>query len=79
MRGLYLSNGALQENYVRDAVNFIAEHQQRDGSIPWYAGHSLDVWELMKKPALTRWLEAILNPLMGKSIVMYFKKALPVL
>ena len=45
MRGLYLSNGALQENYVRDAVNFIAEHQQRDGSIPWYAGHSLDVWD----------------------------------
>ena len=41
--------------------------------------HAVLVWDLMKKPALTRWLEAILNPLMGKSIVMYFKKALPVL
>ena len=28
----------------------------------------------MKKPFLTRILEFILQPLMGKSVVMYFKK-----
>jgi len=37
--------------------------------------HRLLVWDLMEKPRLTRWLEALLNPLMGKSVVMYFEKA----
>lgn len=31
-------------------------------------------WDLLKAPALTRGLEAVLNPLMGKSLVMYFVK-----
>ncbi len=34
--------------------------------------HRLLVWDLMQQPPLTRWLEHILNPVMGKSIVMYF-------
>ncbi|MCB1685888.1 MAG: class I SAM-dependent methyltransferase [Pseudomonadales bacterium] len=34
--------------------------------------HRLLVWDLMQKPALTRWLEAALNPFIGKSVVMYF-------
>ncbi|WP_420433408.1 methyltransferase domain-containing protein [Hyphobacterium sp.] len=31
-------------------------------------------WDLLKAPALTRGLETLLNPLMGKSVVMYFVK-----
>jgi hypothetical protein len=29
------------------------------------------VWDIMRKPALTRLSEAALNPLIGKSLVMY--------
>lgn len=36
------------------------------------AYHRFLVWDLMKRPKITRWLEALLNPLMGKSTVMYF-------
>jgi Methylase involved in ubiquinone/menaquinone biosynthesis len=36
--------------------------------------HKLLVWDLMKKPLFTKILEIILQPLIGKSLVMYFKK-----
>jgi ubiquinone/menaquinone biosynthesis C-methylase UbiE len=36
--------------------------------------HRFLVWDLMDKPWLTRTLEAMLNPFMGKSLVMYFRK-----
>ena len=36
--------------------------------------HRLLVWDLMQKPWLTQTLEKCLNPIMGKSVVMYFKK-----
>ncbi len=42
------------------------------------AYHKLLVWDLMKKPWLTRALEKLLNPIMGKSVVMYFKRDLSV-
>lgn len=32
-------------------------------------------WDLMSRPRLTRWTEAALNPLMGKSVALYFTKA----
>ena len=35
------------------------------------------VWDLMSRPRLTQWLDKILNPLMGKSVVMYFVKQAP--
>lgn len=38
------------------------------------AYHKLLVWDLMSKPLVTRALEKLLNPLLGKSIVMYFIK-----
>jgi SAM-dependent methyltransferase len=38
------------------------------------AYHRLLVWDIMRKPALTRLSEAALNPLMGKSLVIYAKK-----
>ena len=38
------------------------------------AYHRLLVWDIMRKPALTRLSEAALNPLIGKSLVIYAKK-----
>jgi SAM-dependent methyltransferase len=36
--------------------------------------HRLLVWDIMKRPRLTRVAEATLNPLMGKSLVVYLEK-----
>lgn len=38
------------------------------------AYHRLLVWDMMDRPWLTRTLEALLNPVVGKSVVMYFRK-----
>ena len=38
------------------------------------AYHRLLVWDLMQKPLFTRAMDKILNPVMGKSVVMYFKR-----
>jgi SAM-dependent methyltransferase len=38
------------------------------------AWHKLVVWDMMEQPVLTSTLEKILNPLIGKSVVMYFYK-----
>lgn len=38
------------------------------------AYHRLLVWDMMRKPAVTRLLETALNPLIGKSVVLYFHK-----
>jgi SAM-dependent methyltransferase len=37
--------------------------------------HRLLVWDMMRSPAITRALESALNPILGKSVVMYFRKA----
>lgn len=36
--------------------------------------HRFLVWDLMDRPLFTRLLERLLNPIMGKSVVMYFRK-----
>ena len=36
--------------------------------------HQLLVWDLIKRPVLTRVLETMLNPILGKSVVLYFFK-----
>ncbi len=36
--------------------------------------HQFLVWDLMKKPKITRFLDGLLNPFFGKSIVLYLKK-----
>lgn len=48
------------------------DSQDQSKLIAWY--HKLLVWDLMEKPWLTRTLERLLNPIMGKSVVMYFEK-----
>ena len=42
---------------------------------PWVKTyHRFLVWDIMKRPPLTRVLDALLTPVMGKSLVMYFEK-----
>ena len=36
--------------------------------------HKMLVWDIMRRPALTRYSEAALNPLIGKSLVVYAVK-----
>ena len=36
--------------------------------------HRLLVWDLMEAPRLTRRLERLLNPVLGKSVVLYFER-----
>lgn len=43
---------------------------------PVSAYHRLLVWDLMRRPRLTRWLDRLCNPFFGKSIVMYFVRGM---
>lgn len=38
------------------------------------AYHKLLVWDIMKAPKLTRYAERALNPLIGKSVIIYLEK-----
>jgi hypothetical protein len=38
------------------------------------AYHRMLVWDLMQRPALTQWADRALNPLIGKSLVVYAAK-----
>ena len=38
------------------------------------AYHRLLVWDIMSRPRATRLAERLLNPLVGKSLVLYFRK-----
>ncbi len=40
------------------------------------AYHQLLVWDMMKAPAATRWAERALDPIMGKSVALYYRKPL---
>jgi SAM-dependent methyltransferase len=42
------------------------------------AYHKLLVWDIMSKPALTRMADQVLNPVLGKSLVVYADKHAPV-
>ena len=41
------------------------------------AYHQVLVWDIMKRPRATRWTEQALNPLLGKSLVVYLHKPVP--
>ncbi len=43
-------------------------------SLPVDLYHRLLTWDIMEKPKITRLLDTILNPVIGKSIVFYFQK-----
>ncbi|MCR9270049.1 MAG: methyltransferase domain-containing protein [Hyphomonadaceae bacterium] len=51
---------------------------ERSDDHPWVKTyHDFLVWDLMKKPWITRALDAVLSPVMGKSLVMYFDAKAP--
>ena len=46
----------------------------RNDSLPVNLYHRFLTWDIMKKPFLTRGLDILLNPILGKSVVLYFNK-----
>jgi SAM-dependent methyltransferase len=46
----------------------------RSDSLPVNLYHRFLTWDIMKKPHFTGLLDKLLNPLMGKSLVVYFRK-----
>ncbi len=46
----------------------------REDSVPVNLYHRFLTWDMMQKPLFTRLLDKLLNPLLGKSVVLYFKK-----
>ncbi|KJS33447.1 MAG: methyltransferase [Desulfatitalea sp. BRH_c12] len=49
---------------------------QRESLWPVRIYHRFLVWDIMQHPRLTRLLDRLLNPLLGKSVVLYFYKSL---
>ncbi|MDT5163378.1 MAG: hypothetical protein QOC88_272 [Mycobacterium sp.] len=41
------------------------------------AFHKMLLWDMMQRPLLTRLAESTLNPLIGKSVALYFEKPVP--
>ena len=54
-------------------IKCMAGHKN-DNALPVKLYHKFLVWDIMKKPLLTRALDRLLNPLIAKSIVLYLKK-----
>lgn len=48
--------------------------EKRDTWLPIRLYHKMLVWDILKRPKLTRVIDRILTPLIGKSVVLYFKK-----
>jgi SAM-dependent methyltransferase len=48
---------------------------RREDSRPVNLYHRFLTWDLLKKPPLTHFLERLLNPLLGKSLVVYCRKS----
>jgi SAM-dependent methyltransferase len=47
----------------------------RDDSAAVNLYHRFLTWDILEHPRLTRWLDDLLNPVMGKSVVLYFRKS----
>ncbi|MFP4477666.1 MAG: class I SAM-dependent methyltransferase [Desulfatibacillaceae bacterium] len=48
---------------------------ENEKALPVKLYHRMLVWDIMRRPLLTRAIEKALNPWMGKSVVMYFVKS----
>ncbi|MCU0605770.1 MAG: class I SAM-dependent methyltransferase [Desulfobacterales bacterium] len=46
----------------------------RDDAWPVRIYHRFLTWDIMRQPRFTRWLDRLLNPVLGKSLVVYCKK-----
>ena len=61
--------------WLRCAVGAVGEDGVADESNFWVRNyHRLLVWDIMRRPFVTRFAERILNPVMGKSLVLYADK-----
>jgi SAM-dependent methyltransferase len=49
----------------------------RGDSLPVNLYHRLLSWDIMEKPKITRHMDRLLNPVIGKSLVLYFRKQKP--
>ncbi len=49
---------------------------KRENSLPVHLYHRFLTWDMMKQPRTTRLLDYLLNPILGKSIVLYLRKQL---
>lgn len=47
---------------------------ERSDALPVRAYHRLLVWDMMRRPRATRFLDRLLNPVMGKSVVFYGRR-----
>ena len=47
----------------------------REDSLPVNLYHRFLTWDILRQPPWTRHLERFLNPVMGKSLVLYFRKS----
>lgn len=47
----------------------------RENVFPVNLYHRFLTWDILKKPRLTRLIDHLLNPILGKSIVLYFQKS----
>ena len=48
----------------------------RDDSLPVNLYNRFLTWDIMKQPRITRYIDYLLNPILGKSVVLYFKKTI---
>jgi ubiquinone/menaquinone biosynthesis C-methylase UbiE len=53
-------------------ISFLGTRAETSRLVSFY--HRLLVWEMMSKPRILKILDMLLNPLIGKSLVVYFKK-----
>ncbi len=53
---------------------FFWREEGKNEASPVETYHKFLVWDLMTGPRFTYWLDRLLNPIMGKSVVMYFVK-----
>ena len=47
---------------------------ERIDALPVQAYHRFLVWDMMRRPWITRFLDRLLNPVMGKSVVFYGRR-----
>ena len=77
-----LENAGVKKRAVHSAHGFHAFYwwlkcfvgPTREDSAPVNLFHRFLVWDMMKRPRITRFLESLLNVILGKSLVVYFNK-----
>ena len=74
--GLQLPDGSWHQYYVEDGV----EDDKFDLNVVAYVAagvwhHWLLTWDIVEQPRITRLADRILNPVLGKSLVVYARKS----